>query len=92
MNPDYEWQIADMVTILKELKRFKPEEYRITVLEFCAMARGEQGNVIWPWPSDWVERCVNNLKQVVPPTTRSYQYPGYSNDYFVQVLRHLREI
>ena len=23
MNPDYEWQIADMVTILKELKRFK---------------------------------------------------------------------
>jgi len=94
LNP-YDYNLRDIQQIVEQyqqLKMFNTSLYREFMDSYCDMAVGGDGGPLGFVPEDWAQICVDGLLPVdTEPTCRAYNYPGYSNEFFLSVLSALNE-
>ena len=73
------------------LKEYGGSMYSEAMMQYRDMANGGDGGTLGFWPRDWPELAVRTGQPVEEPTCRSYNYPGYPDSFFVEVLMALDE-
>jgi hypothetical protein len=86
-------QVASTAETYQAMRHISPPLYQQMILQYGNMAEGGRGGRLGFVPDDWPDQAVNAMQPVDSiPTLRDYNYPGYPNEFFFQVLQALGEI
>ena len=95
MNP-YSYNTIDIQQIIEQyqqLRQYGSSMYREAMWQYADMASGGDGGPLGYIPEDWPQICVDSMLPVdIEPTCRAYNYPGYPDDFFQEVLAGLQHI
>ena len=96
MNRLYNKDPYEMASRYRDMKVYGPNMYRESIYQYSDMARGGNGGILHGMSitnSEWAEHCVSHMMPVDSPITcRAYNYPGYPDSFFQQVLEMLGEM
>jgi hypothetical protein len=82
----------DIVERYQQLRSMASSMYQEAMWQYTDMAMGGDGGPLGFTPEDWARACVDNMLPVdTDPTCRAYNYPGYPNHFFGDVLAALNE-
>ena len=86
-------EISRVVTHYRNMKLMASSMYNEVVYQYLDMAKGGSGGPLGFVPNaDDLENLIDNLMPVQQNwTIRSYNYPGYPDDFFARVLANLGE-
>jgi len=95
LNP-YNYSTIDVQQIIEryqQLRQYGRSMYREAMWQYADMACGGDGGPLGHTPEDWAQICVDSMLPVdVEPTCRAYNYPGYPDSFFQEVLSGLQHV